>query len=139
MQGESVWMQNLSRPRVTTLHRLSDRLTGCGEYLFPDRNDQHRPTSNGAILAVLRRMGYAGKMTGHGFRSLAMGVIKARLGYRHEVVNRQLAHGSNDEYGEAYDCEQFIAESKTMMQAYADYIDMVHRGGDVVQATFRRH
>ena len=50
---------------------------------------------------ALRRMGYGGRHTGHGFRSLAMGVIKARLGYRHEVVNRQLAHGSDDEYGEA--------------------------------------
>jgi len=80
-------------------------------------------------------MGYSGKMTGHGFRSLAMGVIKARLGYRHEVVNRQLAHGSDDEYGEAYDREQFIEERKVMMQAYADYIDAV-ASGKVIVAKF---
>lgn len=128
---------NLPRQGWDLLRDLH-RLTGGGEYLFPNRNDHQRPISNGAILAALRRMGYAGKMTGHGFRSLAMGVIKARLGYRHEVVNRQLAHGSDDEYGEAYDREQFIEERKTMMQAYADYIDMVERGGNVVQATFRR-
>lgn len=128
---------NLPRQGWALLRDLH-RLTGGGEYLFPNRNDHHRPTSNGAILAALRRMGYAGKMTGHGFRSLAMGVIKARLGYRHEVVNRQLAHGSDDEYGEAYDREQFIEERKTMMQAYADYIDMVEQGGNVIPATFRR-
>lgn len=83
-------------------------------------------------------MGYGGKHTGHGFRSLTMSVIKARLGYRHEVVNRQLAHGSDDEYGEAYDREQFIGERKAMMQAYADYIDLVQQGGNVIPVNFKR-
>ena len=46
------------------------------------------------------------RYSGHGFRSLAMGVFKAKLGYRHEIINRQLAHGSNGENGEAYDREQ---------------------------------
>lgn len=112
------------------------RVTGGGIYLFPNRNDHQRPASNGAILAALRRMGYSGTMTGHGFRSLAMGVIKARLGYRHEVVNRQLAHGSNDQYREAYDREQFDEERKVMMQAYADYIDLVQQGGNVIPVSF---
>ena len=76
-------------------------------------------------------MGYRGRHTGHGFRSLAMGVVKAKLGYRHEVVNRQLSHGSDDEYGEAYDREQFLEERKAMMQAYADYIDLVRRDGKI--------
>ena len=52
-----------------------------------------------------------------------MGVIKERLGYRHDVVNRQLAHMSGDAYGEAYDRAEFLAERKTMMQQYADYLD----------------
>jgi integrase len=114
------------------------KLTGHGKYLFPNRTDHERPASNGAILMALRRMGYQGKHTGHGFRSLAMGIIKARLGYRHEVVNRQLAHGSNDEYGEAYDREQFQEERKVMMQEYADYIDLVETGGNVVPVNFKR-
>lgn len=121
-----------------TLLRELHRVTGGGTYLFPNRNDHARPTSNGAILQALKRMGYGGRHTGHGFRSLAMGVIKAKLGYRHEVVNRQLSHASDDEYGEAYDREQFIDERKAMMQAYADYIDLVQAGGNVVIANFRR-
>jgi integrase len=112
------------------------RVTGGGIYLFPNRNDHQKPASNGAILAALRRMGYSGTMTGHGFRSLAMGVIKARLGYRHETVNRQLAHGSNDQYREAYDRDQFDEERKVMMQAYADYIDLVQQGGNVIPVSF---
>lgn len=113
-------------------------LTGHGVYLFPNRTDHTKPASNGAILMALRRMGYQGRHTGHGFRSLAMGVIKARLGYRHEVINRQLAHGSNDEYGEAYDREQFQDERKVMMQAYADYLDMVESGRNVIPVSFKR-
>lgn len=128
---------NLPRQGWALLRELH-RVTGGGIYLFPNRNDHTRPTSNGAILQALKRMGYGGRHTGHGFRSLAMGVIKARLGYRHEVVNRQLSHSSDDEYGEAYDREQFIEERKSMMQAYADYIDLVQAGGNVVIANFRR-
>ena len=70
-------------------------------------------------------MGYAGKMIGHGFRSLAMGVIKERLDYRHEVVDRQLSHASRDAYGEAYDRALFLGERKLMMQQYADYLENV--------------
>lgn len=121
-----------------TLLRELHTLTGHGTYLFPNRTDHAKPASNGAILMALRRMGYQGRHTGHGFRSLAMGVIKARLGYRHEVVNRQLAHGSNDEYGEAYDREQFQNERKVMMQAYADYIDLVESGKNVIPVSFKR-
>lgn len=128
---------NLPRQGWALLRDLHS-VTGGGIFLFPNRNDHQRPASNGAILAALRRMGYGGKHTGHGFRSLAMGVIKAKLGFRHEVVNRQLAHGSDDEYGEAYDREQFIQERKAMMQAYADYIDLVQRGGNVIPVNFKR-
>lgn len=128
---------NLPRQGWALLRELH-RVTGGGTYLFPNRNDHERPTSNGAILQALKRMGYGGRHTGHGFRSLAMGVIKARLGFRHEVVNRQLSHASDDEYGEAYDREQFVDERKEMMQAYADYIDLVQSGANVITANFRR-
>jgi integrase len=120
------------------LLRELHQLTGHGVYLFPNRNDHEKPASTGTILMVLRRMGYQGKHTGHGFRALAMGVIKARLGYRHEVVNRQLAHGSDDQYGEAYDREQFQDERRVMMQAYADYLDLVERGDNVIPVRFKR-
>jgi len=98
-------------------------ITGGNTYLFPNQRDHAKSATNFGILAALKRMGYAGKMTGHGFRSLAMGVIKERLGYRHEVVDRQLSHQSGDVYGEAYDRAEFKGERKIMMQQYADYLD----------------
>lgn len=113
-------------------------ITGGNKFLFPNQRDHEKPASNGAILAALKRMGYGGKMTGHGFRSLAMGVIKERLGYRHEVVDRQLSHASGDAYGEAYDRAMFLDERKEMMQAYANYIDVLRQGGNVIPVAFKR-
>lgn len=112
-------------------------ITGRNKYLFPNQRDHEKPATNFGILAALKRMGYSGKMTGHGFRSLAMGVIKERLGYRHEVVDRQLSHASGDTYGEAYDRAMFLDERRVMMQQYADYLDTV-ASGTVIAGNFGR-
>lgn len=110
-------------------------ITGSNRYLFPNLRDHEQPATNWGVLAAIKRMGYAGRMTGHGFRSLAMGVIKERLGYRHEVVDRQLSHASGDVYGEAYDRALFLDERRAMMQQYADYLDNV-ASGKVVAGRF---
>jgi hypothetical protein len=68
-------------------------------------------------------------MTGHGFRALAMSTIKEKLGYRHEVVDRQLAHAHKSKIDRAYDRAQFLDERTKMMQEYADYIEKLERGG----------
>lgn len=107
------------------LNLLSDlhTLTGRGKYVFPNQRDHEKPMSNGAILMALKRMGYQNKMTGHGFRALAMSTLKEQLGYRHEVVDRQLAHAQKDKVASAYDRATFLAERKKMMQEWADYLD----------------
>lgn len=112
----------LSRQALELLHELH-AITGGGTYLFPNQRDHKKPLSNNAILKSLERMGYKGKMTGHGFRALAMTTIKERLGYRHEVIDRQLAHAPPDKLSSAYDRAQYLAERKVMMQAWADYLD----------------
>jgi integrase len=91
-------------------------LTGGGKYLFTNQRDHEKPMSNGAFLMALKRLGYQNKMTGHGFRALAMSTIRERLDYRHEVVGRQLAHAQKDKIASAYDRAQFLAERKVMMQ-----------------------
>ena len=81
-------------------------------------------------------MGYAGIMTGHGFRSLAKGILKT-LKYPTDYIERQLAHASGDAHGRAYDREQFLDERKAMMQHMADYIDQIERG-NVLIGNFER-
>src|SRR5471032_1169117 len=90
-----------------------------------NQRDHQKPLSNNTILVALARMGYKGRMTGHGFRALAMSTIKEQLGYRHEVVDRQLAHAPKDKVASAYDRAQFLAERGRMMQDWADYLDVV--------------
>jgi len=112
----------LSRQTLALLSELR-KLTGGGKYLFPNMRDRTRPMSNNAFLKAIERMGYKGDMSGHGFRALAMSTIKEKLGYRHEVVDRQLAHVHKDKIARAYDRAEFIDERRVMMQAWADYID----------------
>ena len=117
----------LSRQALTLLRELH-AITGGSKHLFPNQRDPKKPISNNTLLAVLERMGYKGRMTGHGFRALAMSTIKERLGYRHEVVDRQLAHAPKDKVAIAYDRAQFLKERQRMMQDWADYIDAVAKG-----------
>lgn len=114
----------LSRQSLALLAELR-AITGGGKYLFPNMRDRSRPMSNNAFLKAIERMGYKGDMSGHGFRALAMSTIKEKLGYRHEVVDRQLAHVHKDKIARAYDRAEFIEERRVMMQSWADYIDSI--------------
>ena len=117
----------LSRQSLALVEEMRE-ISGGGDYVFPNLWDHRRPMSNGTFLHALDRMGYGGKMTGHGFRALAMSTIKERLGYRHEVVDRQLAHVHRDKVTKAYDRAEFVEERREMMQAWADYIDSLAPG-----------
>lgn len=114
----------LSRQALALLRDLN-RHTGGGTYLFPNLRDPKRPMSNNTLLKAIERMGYKGDMTGHGFRALAMSTLKENLGYRHEVVDRQLAHAQKDKLESAYDRATYLEERRKMMQCWADYIDRV--------------
>lgn len=100
-------------------------ISGQWDHVFPSPVKPKQSISNNTILGALKRMGYQGRMTGHGFRSLAMGGIKQELGYRHEVVDRQLAHTPKSKIDKAYDRAAFLEERSKMMQDWADYIDRI--------------
>ena len=76
---------------------------------------------------ALRRMGYGGIMTGHGFRSLAMTAIMERLGYPYDIPDAQLAHGKGGSVRKAYDRSKYLDQRKKMMQEWADYIDSLKK------------
>ena len=94
--------------------------------------------SDNTILKALERMGYKGQMTGHGFRALAMSTIKEKLGYRHEVVDRQLAHAPRNKVDAAYDRAQFLDERGKMMQDWADYLAAMTGQEKIVVGNFRQ-
>ncbi|MBS0308489.1 MAG: integrase arm-type DNA-binding domain-containing protein [Proteobacteria bacterium] len=123
---------SLSKQALALLRELHE-VTGSGKYLFPNQRDHNEPMSNGAILMALYRMGYRGKMTGHGFRALAMSTLTERLGYEEKTVKRQLSHAEKDKVTRAYDRAQFLAVRKKMLQDWADYLDKLRKGADVIQ------
>lgn len=96
-------------------------------YVFPSIAKPGKHMSNGTILNALDLLGYKGKMTGHGFRSLAMGALKEKLRYRHEVIDRQLAHVPKNKVDKAYDRAEFLPERKKMMQRWGNYIASFNR------------
>ena len=117
----------LSRQALEILHDLKER-NERWEWIFPGHHSKKKHMSNNTILKGIDRLGFKGRMTGHGFRALAMSTIKEKLGYRHEVVDRQLAHAPQSMVQRAYDRAQFLDERKVMMQKWADYLDGMKNG-----------
>lgn len=112
----------LSRQAIALLENQKE-IAGKWPLVFPSSVRPQKSMSNNTILGAIKRMGYKGRMTGHGFRALAMSAIKQELGYRHEVVDRQLAHAPRNKIDKAYDRAQFLDDRARMMQEWADYID----------------
>ncbi len=121
----------LSRQAIEILKEQKEETAHLNTpWVFPSQISPRKPMSNNTILFAIGRMGYKGRMTGHGFRALAMTAIKERLGYRHEVVDRQLAHAPASKVDRAYDRAQFLDERTQMMQEWADYLDAIAEKGE---------
>ncbi|MHA1539811.1 MAG: tyrosine-type recombinase/integrase [Alphaproteobacteria bacterium] len=110
-----------------TIELLEEQRSIAGHYdlVFPSPVKPLQSISNNTLLGAIRRMGYKGRMTGHGFRALAMSSIKQELGWRHEVIDRQLAHAKKNKIDAAYDRAMFLDDRKMMMQEWADYLDEI--------------
>lgn len=109
-----------------------------GNWVFPNQVTPRKHMSNCTILGAIKRLGYKGQMTGHGFRALAMSAIKEKLGYRHEVIDRQLAHAPRNRVDAAYDRAMFLDDRRIMMQEWADYLDKLAEKGKVIEVDFRK-
>ncbi|MCL2160856.1 MAG: integrase arm-type DNA-binding domain-containing protein [Betaproteobacteria bacterium] len=124
----------LAKQAVEILRDLH-QLTGHGVYVFPGARDHEKPMSGGAINVALRRIGYdTGKeMTGHGFRAMARTLLAEELHFPREVIEHQLAHAVADTLGTAYNRTKFLKERRVMMQQWADYLDRLKKGADIVE------
>ncbi|GAB4002124.1 tyrosine-type recombinase/integrase [Spirosoma daeguense] len=125
MKMRSPHLVPLSKQALAILLELKD-LNGHREHIFPSLPRPRKPMSKGTILVALKRMGYSNRMTGHGFRALALGILKEKLEFSHDVADRQLAHVPKNSTDRAYDRARFLPQRNVMMQRYADYLDMVY-------------
>lgn len=123
----------LASQAVAILRELQP-LSGHREHVFPGR-EPTKPMSDAAINAALRRMGYDTKteITGHGFRAMARTLLHEELGFAPEAIEHQLAHKVPDTLGAAYNRTKFLKQRTAMMQAWADYLDKLKAGADVIQ------
>ncbi|MFA5901403.1 MAG: integrase arm-type DNA-binding domain-containing protein [Hyphomicrobium sp.] len=119
--------------QVLAILREIQPLTGRGRYVFPSARSPKRPMSNNAVLSALRRMGYAKEeMSGHGFRAMARTTLDEVLHVRPDFIEHQLAHAVRDPNGRAYNRTAHLPERKAMMQQWADYLDTLKKGGNVL-------
>ncbi len=111
----------LSRQAVEVLRALR-LLTGNGKLVFAGALDKNTPMSNNTLLYALYRLGYRGRMTGHGFRGLASTVLNEN-DYDEEHVDLQLAHMKRNKVSAAYNHAKYLKQRTVMMQWWADYLD----------------
>ncbi|WP_036267863.1 tyrosine-type recombinase/integrase [Methylocaldum szegediense] len=121
----------LSRQALVILEELRP-FTGTGRYLFPSERSRDRPMSDGTVNAALRRMGYGSDvMTGHGFRTTACSILNEQ-GWNRDAIERQLSHAERNKVRAAYHRAEHLPERRKMMQAWADYLDSLKNGADII-------
>ncbi|OIQ79604.1 putative prophage CPS-53 integrase [mine drainage metagenome] len=119
----------LSRQVLVMLAELKE-ISGGSRFVFPGRNPE-KPISNNTMLFALYRLGYKGKMTGHGFRAVASTVLN-ETGFNPDVIERQLEHCERNEVRGAYNRAEYMSERKKMMQHWSDYLASIEAGAKVI-------
>ncbi len=110
----------LSRQAIDILEKLKARSRG-GVYVFPNDLRTDRPMSENAVLYLIGRMGFKGKMTGHGFRTVGSTWANER-GYNPDAIERQLAHAPEDKVRASYNRAEHIGIRRGMLQDWADWL-----------------
>ncbi|MDE1496744.1 tyrosine-type recombinase/integrase [Xenorhabdus bovienii] len=124
----------LSSQAIDILEQIKP-ITVQGKYVFQGRNDANKPMSEMALNLLIRRIGYTGQATSHGFRH-TMSTILHEQGYPSEWIETQLAHVDKNSIRGTYNHAQYLDGRREMLQWYADYMETLERGENVVHGTF---
>lgn len=121
-------------PQAVAVLRELHPLTGHGRFVFPSLLTGERCMSENTVRGALRRLGYTNEdMTPHGFRAMARTLIAEQLpGIPQDVIEAQLAHGKSGPLGMAYDRAEYMEQRRRMMGEWADCLDRLRKGADVV-------
>jgi integrase len=113
----------LSTQATAVLARLEE-ISFARELVFPGDLDPRRSMSNNTLLFALYRLGYRGRMTGHGFRGVASTILHEQ-GWPHDHIELQLAHQQRNGVSAAYNHALYLEPRMKMMQAWADHLDVL--------------
>jgi integrase len=120
----------LARQTVAVLNELWNYRKN-DRWVFPGDRDDKKHMSNNTILGALKRMGFKGEMTGHGFRGIASTILHEQE-YNHEHIEIQLHHGPDNDVSAAYNHAKYLEPRKKLMQDWADYLDKTLNSGKPV-------
>jgi integrase len=126
----------LSQQVVKLFKRLKTVSTGLPQ-VFPNARDSERVMSPTTFNRFLERMGYAGRLSAHGFRATASTILNEK-GFRSDVIERQLAHQERDKVRASYNHAEYLPERRKMMQDWADFVDMCRKTADTAPSVAPR-
>lgn len=119
-------------PQAVEVLQALHTVSGGRALLFPGERDHEKSMSNNTILAALKRMGYAGRMTGHGFRGVASTILHEQ-GFAHHAIELQLAHQERNSVSASYNHATYLTERRAMMNQWANHLDKLRNGADVLK------
>lgn len=125
----------LSRQALDVLAQLR-AINGQHRFVFYSVQGRSH-ISNNTMLYALYRMGYKSRMTGHGFRGMAATALR-ELGFARDVVERQMAHAERNQVTAAYVHAEYLPERRRMMQVWADHLDRLKAGAEVIRIASTR-
>jgi integrase len=111
-------------------------ITGHGQFVFPGERNHDRPMSDNAIRSALYSLGFGEEQKPHAFRATARTMLVDELGLDPLMIEANLAHGARDRLGKSYNRTQYLKQRFEMVQQWADYLDKLTAGEDVIE--FRR-
>ena len=130
MKGKSDHIVPLSEQALALFRELKT-LAGDSIYVLPSLHARARHMGKDTINVAYKAMGYEGRFTPHGVRATASTILNG-IGWRPDVIEKQLAHVERNKVRAVYNQAQYLAERKAMMQQWANHIDALCKGGNVI-------
>lgn len=107
-------------------------LTGHGVYVFPGQRDHGRPMSDNSVRTALYALGFGTEQSWHGFRASARTMLVDQLDLDPLAIEANLAHAVKDSNGRSYNRTQYLTKRFDQVQQWADYLDKLRKGADVI-------
>ena len=118
--------------QAVTLLRNLQPLTGHGVYVFPGERSHQRPISDNSVRSALYALNFGKEQTWHGFRASARTMLVDELNLDPLTIEANLAHAVKDPNGRSYNRTQYLKQRSVMVQQWADYLDKLAHGADVI-------
>jgi len=124
MKKDRAHLVPLTPQALVIIQKMRNRRRGACEFVFPADHRDDRSMSENSITELLDRIGYKGRMTGHGWRTVASTWANEN-GFNRDAIEKQLAHEPDDATREAYNRAEYMPERIRMMNAYSDWLEQV--------------